>query len=285
MTTREELVERIQAAGLGRVQRSLLGALRNAIRVTTASNVGVMELGASRIGGAPDLPEGENWPERGGRPLAFLAQFRMRDVAPHDPGGVLPSHGMLYFFYDAEEQPWGEVNDRSGWKVFLRDHEALPMERKALPSNLPDEGRFALCAVRFSAETTMPSYESQLVQEIGLTDDEQEAYTELLGELGADETGRHRLLGHPDDIQGEMETQCEQESQSPHYSIFPEGGREVRLRELAERVKRWRLLLQLDSDEGAGMMWADTGRLYFWIPEDSLRARNFDDAWLVLQCY
>jgi uncharacterized protein YwqG len=27
----------------------------------------------------------------------------------------------------------------------------------------------------------------------------------------------------------------------------------------------WRLLLQLDTDDAAGMKWGDVGTLYFWI--------------------
>jgi uncharacterized protein YwqG len=54
--------------------------------------------------------------------------------------------------------------------------------------------------------------------------------------------------------------------------------------ELAERSKEWRLFFQLDTDDDAGMMWGDVGRLYFWIREDSLRAQKWDDVWLILQC-
>jgi uncharacterized protein YwqG len=47
----------------------------------------------------------------------------------------------------------------------------------------------------------------------------------------------------------------------------------------------WRLLLQLDTDDDAGMMWGDTGRLYFWVREQDARAGDFSKTWLVLQCY
>jgi uncharacterized protein YwqG len=44
-------------------------------------------------------------------------------------------------------------------------------------------------------------------------------------------------------------------------------------------------LLQLDSDEEAGMMWGDRGMLYFWIPEEALAPRRFGEVWTILQCY
>ena len=46
----------------------------------------------------------------------------------------------------------------------------------------------------------------------------------------------------------------------------------------------WRLLLQLDSDDGVDFMWGDAGVLYFWIREADARAMRFDRVWLVLQC-
>jgi uncharacterized protein YwqG len=32
------------------------------------------------------------------------------------------------------------------------------------------------------------------------------------------------------------------------------------------------------------MMWADLGRVYFWIREEDLRERRFERAWAILQC-
>ncbi len=35
------------------------------------------------------------------------------------------------------------------------------------------------------------------------------------------------------------------------------------------------LVLQIDSEEDAGMMWGDVGRLYWWMPKEDLRRRDF----------
>ena len=53
--------------------------------------------------------------------------------------------------------------------------------------------------------------------------------------------------------------------------------------ELAKGAMDWLLLLQIDSDEHAGMRWGNAGMLYYWIKRDDLKAQHFDDTWLVLQ--
>ncbi len=46
----------------------------------------------------------------------------------------------------------------------------------------------------------------------------------------------------------------------------------------------WELLLQVDSDDRADMMWGDVGRLYFLMRSQDLESREFEKAWLVFQC-
>ena len=42
------------------------------------------------------------WPTYGDIPLPFIAQLRLADIVPYDLDHVLPSSGMLYFFYGTE---------------------------------------------------------------------------------------------------------------------------------------------------------------------------------------
>ena len=63
------------------------------------------------------------------------------------------------------------------------------------------------------------------------------------------------------------------------------GYKDPRVKELEKEKNEWKLLLQIDSDDKTGMMWGDSGRLYYWIKQKDLESLNFDKSWIVLQCY
>ncbi|MGH2504277.1 MAG: DUF1963 domain-containing protein, partial [Ktedonobacterales bacterium] len=75
-------------------------------------------LGASRLGGLPDLPDGQVWPAMHGAPMSFIGQIRLQDAHALDGGNALPAAGLLAFFYDASQQTYGaDPNDRAGLSV------------------------------------------------------------------------------------------------------------------------------------------------------------------------
>src|SRR5262249_40444343 len=83
------------------VAAALQGSLRYSIRMRTAlAQHAEPTLGATKIGGQPDLPLDMPWPEWRGAPLNFLAQIRLADIAAYDPDGELPHEGLLSFFFD-----------------------------------------------------------------------------------------------------------------------------------------------------------------------------------------
>lgn len=61
-----------------------------------------LPIGASRLGGLPDMASGAAWPELDGVPMEFLAQLRLDEVAPLDPLDRLPATGSLLFFKNSQ---------------------------------------------------------------------------------------------------------------------------------------------------------------------------------------
>lgn len=113
-----------------------------------------------------------------------------------------------------------------------------------------------------------------------------DSYRALCDDLAAaGGTVQHRLLGYPQNIQDSMERECQLASHGV-YCGGPDGYQGELAALLEPGAADWRLLLQVDSDEESlGWLWGDSGRIYFWIRQQDLKALQFDKAWLILQCY
>jgi uncharacterized protein YwqG len=277
--TRHELAQLIDGSPLARVADDLKGLIRDAVTIELrAVTEDSLELGASKIGGAPDLPEGTEWPRWQDVPLGFIAQFRLADVAEYGAEGELPASGMLHFFYDARPQTWAsDAGAGESWRVLYHEGETTSLIRAAAPADLPEESRFPACELSFASAADLPPWESADMQQLGLTSEEADWHLELMEQLPGEQGAGSKLLGHPDTIQGDMQAECQLASTGA--SLDPEAF------ELPPGATDWRLLLQVDSEDEAGMMWGDSGMLYYWIRQQDLQARNFDDVWLALQCY
>jgi len=222
--------------------------------------------GKSRLGGPAEMAVA--WPRYEGRPLSLLAQLDLAEI--HAAGGVdwLPSHGRLLFFYELEHSGWGGTSADAGCAV-VRYETGAPIVA-AEPADLPTDFRFDARPIRFSADTSLPDETRLNINWRSLSRAEEAALEQAIEALAPPEPV-HQLGGFPAPIQDDqMELEC-QRAVSPS-----EGG---------ARASDWRLLLQLDTDEEAGMMWGDTGRLYFWVREQDARAGDFSRTWTILQCF
>ena len=271
----------LAAAGLEQHAEALAAAARPGIRLEVDPSLDHEAVGASRLGGDPDLPSGTEWPRKRGAPLSFIGQLDRADVARVDDEGVLPRDGLLSFFYDAttQEARGFDPADRGSWQV-----SQLPagtqLRRTPAPEDLAADGRLTGVGWRPRAELCPAPYESRVVERQGMSVEEQEAYGDLI-EPG--DEAIHRVLGHPDPVQGEMQLECQLASNGVFVG-GPEGYRDARVLDLGPGADDWRLLLQVDSDDAADMMWGDAGRIYFWIRDQDLRAGRFERCWVILQC-
>lgn len=91
-------VERRRPEFLEEFDRALPSLLTPAIHLRAEElDDDALPVGASRIGGRPDLGS-RGWPLDLGEPMHFWVQFNLADVHPFDLDGVLPSKGLLSFF-------------------------------------------------------------------------------------------------------------------------------------------------------------------------------------------
>lgn len=96
-----ELAQLIEEAGLGEHRAALESFAEPAIRFHTHAAVDAdLALGASRLGGLPDLSAELAWPDGEEGPLRAILQLDLRDLAGLDPKERLPREGWLWVFAD-----------------------------------------------------------------------------------------------------------------------------------------------------------------------------------------
>lgn len=278
--TRSEFIEGLRAAGLGAFEQQLVSLDRPSYRLRAAPAPSSTDVAATRLGGRPDLAPDVDWPRRSnGSPLAFLAQIGLGDL-PEIEGASLPADGLLSFFYDVASFVGGfDPDDGDAWRVLWQSPDAL-LEPRPFPDDLGEEHRFAPVWQVAEIENTNVPWESSDIDVVALAPDQLFAYADVPVAVSGI---AHRLLGHPDLLQGDMQLGCQLVTNG--IPLDRQGYRDPRVEELREGATEWRLLLQIDSDDDAAMMWGDGGRLYFWIREKDLAGRRWDQAWFAMQCY
>ena len=276
---------------------------RNAILINYSENENRENLpkGTSKIGGKPDLPKDFQWFYYKGedykkivenRPLSFLMQINCEEVHKYDKESLLPEKGMLYFFYELFTMTWGfSPQDRGSAKVFYYDGEIKDLAPADFPEDMEKDCIIPESKIDFES---MNDYPIDFLDYYDVDDSDEEMakkekeFEKDLKELGykADTT---KLLGHPELIQGEYWEECEGVARKNiYYGSAPikYGSDEVK-KSIKENAKDWILLMQVSELEigDYGLYFGDSGKIYFNIRKEDLKNKNFDNVWLILQCY
>jgi uncharacterized protein YwqG len=243
-------------------------------------------IGGSRLGGVPDVPADFAWPHFfEDAPLGFIAQIDLSDVQSVFPNTLVPKSGLLSFYYDPKQEVWGfDPKDRGRWTVLYFDAPVAPAGQ--VPSSLPSEGQYQSVPLRARGELTLPAPDSLEIERLSLTEQQRNAYWALSGEISElrGEGGLHRFLGWPEEIQHDPAV----EVQLPANGISasgPDGYHSEEGKRLMANRDVWQLLLQVDSEDAAGMMWGDAGRLFYMIRRDDMARNDWAECWFALQCY
>lgn len=226
------------------------------------------QVALSRSGGGPDLPASMEWPRNDkGEPLFFLRQMNLQDVSAviKHIDTPLPASGLLIFFYDYANQPWGnDLADKGSWKVVYVPAVKFS-ELRYTPPQYPLYGKggenFALT---FRESYAMPSPADRDVAELGWPPEYDFRYAFLDALKGKAPT--KYFLGRP-------------------YAVQYDGMEgHVYVMTSSKGPRDWILLYQEATDFQQGYEFGDTGTLYFWIRKQDLARQNFDNVWVMLQC-
>lgn len=278
----ERLVGLAREAGLESRLADIRAAARASVRLTPTT----APRGRSRLGGSPDLPADFVWPTWFDRPLAFVAQIDLAELASAGRSAELPEAGLLLVFTELAAQLTGLMPDHTGScrVVYVPPDTELVEDERHSPE-------FRGVAVELTRELQLPSAYCFAAEPLELEPDEMDAWEELRlrlakvqgVELEDDGYGRialHRVLGYQDEVGREVELDCQLASSGndasdvlAYFNVRDEHEAEAR---------RWRLLIQLTADSTV-RLGDSMERLFICVRDDDLRERRFDAAWALLR--
>ena len=267
--TKEHILNLFRESGLGKYENELEKYIKPSIRLQTVPSTDEnITIGASKLGGNPDLPYFLMWPMWNEYHMSFIGQLNLntlnKEVLEYYS---LPHNGMLSFFCTAhpdvlyDEDAFYGYNEAA--KIFYFD-ESEKLTRVAFPLEKQQDIWFNPCIVEGSVEWTVPGPESYEISKglgIGWTNnrDDFDTYRDKFMKkfrenFLKDRQPQHRFLGNHDPVQ----------------SGFIDGS--------------YNMFLQIDSDDHTGMMWGDVGIIYFCIQYEQLKQMNFNHAYVLMEC-
>ncbi|MEV4434627.1 YwqG family protein [Streptomyces sp. NPDC049555] len=256
-----------------------LGLLRPSAGLRTATGADPV---VGRLGGLPELPEGQEWPVwEGHGPLTFIASVDCAAL----PGAALdiplPKDGTLAFFYFDGQLDDGRAlvrpDDPATWAGarVLYVPAGVPVAERAAPAGIRPYREVPLTA---RVESTAPyDWHPVVYREFDPMDDDHPLWDEDFREDVYErvDDSKHRIGGHASPDQDDVETEV------AHGTLGSPPWNDPRI---PQEALRWVLLAQFGSDDDAGMTWGDLGTLYWLIRPEDLAARRFDRAMFTWQC-
>ncbi|WHY79791.1 YwqG family protein [Neobacillus sp. WH10] len=242
-------------------------------------------IGASKLGGSPDLPPHLEFPQYDNGFLTFLAQINLDEAKSFDVDNILPEKGVLYFFYDIIEQPWGfDKEDNGCFKILYFDGENSELTRSNYPEITDEYFPLQSFKMEFFQHHTLPEDPECLDLDEEETDNYWDFRSQVMQPYDEHENAfpAHYMLGEPFNIQNDVFEEIIYYGNEDKYG--PDGWKKNEL-EISAKSNELVLLFQIDSDDDLDVMWGDAGMLYFCINKNDLQAKQFDKVEFILQCY
>lgn len=236
--------------------------------------------GLSKFGGVPDVPQDFAWPHSSERPLNFLAQIDCAALPRLNNWIALPSEGVLYFFYDVQNENFGELPGAASDFRVIYHGSSQSLQPATEPDEIDDDFFFEEHRISAAVVDSYPLLQDFDLDSRKISDQVEEAEIELREK--STDVSTHQLLGFPNTIQNPMPIECQAAANGIAITNADYVDR-LKSRGLTAGIDDWVLLLQLDSDDSIGFEWGDAGFLYFWIRHQDLAAKDFSKVWMVFQ--
>ena len=266
---------------------ALIARLRPAVRlIASPMQDQRIPVGATKFGGRPDLPRDFAWPSWRNpqdevRPLSFYAQISLDEINTAAPAPLgLGAAGLLSFFCDYAYDGLNGITGLMSWEqpgcriihslaTGLVRYESQAME---WPS-----GSLAAFPI-WTRPASIPGVKLPDSEFDGL-DAFDRAYESSIA--GSSTSARHQAGGHAMFIQHPVEVEVVQAlfASDEHGRVDPERWKAARV-----RVPEWRVVLQIDSDNGLDVMWGDAGMLYWAARQEDIDQDNWTNAMFNFQC-
>ncbi len=201
-----------------------------------------------------------------------------------------------------------KISERRNFRVLYSAERLAKLPLQEFPDELEDEYRYQGFGLEAGGvELSIPFPNDPALRALGLTPAEQEQYLSfarqwmasratLSGSDGS-KTGEHAVGGYPDYIQHDPRLRAELITTGLYPRVqgrgrnpatgesIPSKEDEPLLEKAEGAMQDWHSLFQVDSEQSAGILWGDMGRLYYLIRGDDLRSRTFENVWMEFDCY
>lgn len=208
---------------------------------------------------------------------------------PNPIGLILPVKGVLYLFYDDLAERWGyDPIHRAVFKVLF-----VPKLADTKTAQAPDflQDVRSCSAIHLEPKLRFPyggPDESQF-EEPAVSSAEKDSFSQFADLIKGNAEGdwrfasTHKAFGRFNSIQGPMEEECALVTPGINCGK-PEGYNSPQAQQVLPEPNDGMQLLEIGTDDDAGMMWGDMGTLFLWIKKPDLADRNFETTWLILHC-
>lgn len=267
--------------------------------------------GATRFGGAPDLPAGSSWPSTPtGVPMQFLAQIDLAALAQQLGPTALPPEGLLSIFAGDLDGAW----DTRAAAILTSPRQPLqrihPPKTSNAAHHYPEPETLNAVAVRFERGLTLPTNDAGLEAEVLRLAPDGELDSLQTSPPAGPDIAIAQMLGHAPETQERLQSliafaelgypgkqdllhwaswEAWEEAKKMEHRLrggttyrpwrteddlvvrWMLGNREA----IACETERWQVLLMVNSNKPMNLWINDADPLFVFMRTDDLQAGNF----------